>query len=463
MVYLYTHCLSINRNDKDFRSVCYNKGGKYIKIDILHFIDGAKKSQGINVIIDVLRAFSFKCYTIQKNDVLKARTYFQMSIIPALLVFVTTILLTPRTAAALEQPEAEKNNILNKDNASQSIPDASEEKEYYISWPFTTYESPSFTANASGRYDPQIVHLIESNEEGWGLILTDKGPCWTYLNEIVIYIEKETPIFNEIGDQKPICSISPQTVKVINQNENWLLIETWLGKKWLNTNYVRESVLLDVPAFNQRELGYLSGCEIVSLGMMINYTVNVDINTLVSEMPRSHDPNIGFRGDPTSLEGGFTIFPPALMELTDKYLSQAMDMTGCSMDDLKNQLNSECPIVVWVNGLGFNVHAVCLTGYNGEGFFYNDPWYGSKNTFISNDKFYAIWNNPIYDELNFIPYPVRQALSYTAQRYHLPNIRIVWRPQKRFSGADICQTQRPRLANISFREYMLNNIKGLFG
>jgi len=210
MVYLYTHCLSINRNDKDFRSVCYNKGGKYIKIDILHFIDGAKKSQGINVIIDVLRAFSFKCYTIQKNDVLKARTYFQMSIIPALLVFVTTILLTPRTAAALEQPEAEKNNILNKDNASQSIPDASEEKEYYISWPFTTYESPSFTANASGRYDPQIVHLIESNEEGWGLILTDKGPCWTYLNEIVIYIEKETPIFNEIGDQKPICSISPR-------------------------------------------------------------------------------------------------------------------------------------------------------------------------------------------------------------------------------------------------------------
>ena len=232
-------------------------------------------------------------------------------------------------------------------------------------------------------------------------------------NEQKQYIDKETAIFNEYGDQEPICTIAPQTVIVIEQRENWLLIETWLGEKWIDLDYVRSSVLLDVPAYNQRELGLYSGCEIVSLGMMINYTVDIDIQTLVTEMPRSDDPNLGFRGDPTSLRDGFTIFPPALMELTGKYLGQAKDMTGCNMDDLKNQLNSNCPIVVWVDGLGFNVHAVCLTGYDGEGFFYNDPWYGSKNASISYDQFYSIWNKPIYDEDYYFAYPVRQALSYS--------------------------------------------------
>ena len=32
-------------------------------------------------------------------------------------------------------------------------------------------------------------------------------------------------------------------------------------------------------------------------------------------------------------------------------------------------------------------------------------------------------------------------------------IRVVWRPQKRFSGAEIYQTFNSRLANLSFREY----------
>ena len=35
-----------------------------MQINILQFVEGAKKAQGIVVIIDVFRAFSFECYAI---------------------------------------------------------------------------------------------------------------------------------------------------------------------------------------------------------------------------------------------------------------------------------------------------------------------------------------------------------------------------------------------------------------
>jgi len=38
-----------------------------MQINILHFIEGAKKAQGIAVIIDVFRAFSFECYAVHNN------------------------------------------------------------------------------------------------------------------------------------------------------------------------------------------------------------------------------------------------------------------------------------------------------------------------------------------------------------------------------------------------------------
>lgn len=38
-----------------------------MKINVLHYIEGAKKACGVAVIIDVFRAFSFECYALQNN------------------------------------------------------------------------------------------------------------------------------------------------------------------------------------------------------------------------------------------------------------------------------------------------------------------------------------------------------------------------------------------------------------
>lgn len=183
-----------------------------------------------------------------------------------------------------------------------------------------------------------------------------------------------------------------------------------------NQNQLEETIVdmvrLDVPSFDQQALDLDTGCEIVALGMMINYSTTADVYDLVSETPRSTDPNLGFRGDPFST-GGFTVFPSALLEVTENYLDNAIDMTGETIEDIKEQLQHDSPVVAWVNGLGFNVHAITISGYDVHGLYYNDPWTGVKDAFLTYDDFYEIWNKPIYDTRYEISYSPRKALSYT--------------------------------------------------
>ena len=171
-------------------------------------------------------------------------------------------------------------------------------------------------------------------------------------------------------------------------------------------------VRLDVPSYNQTELGYPLGCEIISLAMMIHYTTQVDIDTLVSEMPRDDDPNKGFRGDPASTSYGWTILPQPLSALAEKHLGAAEVMTGCETEDLKAKLLADTPVMTWVNGLGWPVHAICLTGYDEQGFYYNDPASGKKDVHIPFNDFEIIWKKPIYDKLLQTSFPTKLALSY---------------------------------------------------
>ena len=290
---------------------------------------------------------------------------------------------------------------------------------YYVPWIFSTHEQPDFRASKTNSFTPQIVTILETTENGWALINTYNGEQWFYMNDNLRYIETHTGLFENKYDENPVGALSPQVVKIIEEDDNWLLIETWIGPKWVELSYIRPYVLLDVPAFNQRLLGYPTGCEIVSLGMMINYCIDIDIETMVSQMPLSDNPEEGFVGNPKST-AGFTIFPPALTSLLEPHLGSSYDMSGCSVKELKNQLNLGIPIVVWINGLGFNVHAVCLTGYDENGFYYNDPWTGVKNAFITYDDFYSIWDKPIFNKTSNTYYPSRKALSYFA----IPNTTI---------------------------------------
>lgn len=151
-------------------------------------------------------------------------------------------------------------------------------------------------------------------------------------------------------------------------------------------------VLLDVPIISQLpELP--TGCEITACTMMYNYAgANVTKLQMADEMPRhGSDPNKGFVGDPYD-PGGYTVYPNALMAMTEKYCGSAVNLTGTSVDTLKAYLDAGKPVVVWMEGMyGFNTHAITLTGYSKGGFYFNDPWTGKKNAYMTSDTFKAQW------------------------------------------------------------------------
>ena len=226
------------------------------------------------------------------------------------------------------------------------------------------------------------------------------------------HIGRIMPVFYNIHDEEPLDYIHIHIVMNLEQHESWKLVRTIHGEKWINIDWIPEEVLLDVPIFNQQILGLPTGCEIVALAMIINKYADVNVFRLIDEMPLSYDPLLGFRGDPFT-RGGFTILPPALLELTERHLGSAKDMTGASIEDLQAQLAIGRPVLTWLRGMfGFNVHVITLTGFNEHGFFYNDPWLGGKNEFITYRDFLAMWEDPIRDMRLHRTYPPRIALSY---------------------------------------------------
>ncbi|GBG94717.1 hypothetical protein LFYK43_11760 [Ligilactobacillus salitolerans] len=124
-----------------------------------------------------------------------------------------------------------------------------------------------------------------------------------------------------------------------------------------------------------------TGCEITAITMMLRYAGSLVKKTdLAREMPYDdHDCNKGFVGDPFT-EHGNSIYPPALMPLVTKYAGNAINLSGQSIQELKNHLaNTGHPIVIWVGQFdGFHTHALTMTGFDTDRIFYNDCWTGEQ-------------------------------------------------------------------------------------
>ena len=106
-----------------------------------------------------------------------------------------------------------------------------------ISWTFTVFNEPDFRSEPISRFAPQRVNMNTKNSDGWALIDTIYGPGWVYTNGNRHFSAAITGIFSERGDANYVHLISPQVVTVLEQYENWLKIETWLGPKWMDLNF----------------------------------------------------------------------------------------------------------------------------------------------------------------------------------------------------------------------------------
>jgi uncharacterized protein YvpB len=234
-----------------------------------------------------------------------------------------------------------------------------------------------------------------------------------YTTGDLVHLGRLMPVFRNRGDTEPTDILSLHIVQVLIHNDSWKLVRTIRGEKWINLDWLPERTIIGgVPGFNQQSLGLPTGCEIVAFAMIANKYSETDVFALVDEMPRSYDPRLGFRGDPFT-RGGFTILPQALMPMAERHLGSGLDMTGASVEDLQTKLAMGRPVLAWMRGMyGFNVHVVTLTGYDGLGFYYNDPWEGGVNNHMAYPDFMAMWEGPIQDMILNRLYPPRIAMSY---------------------------------------------------
>ena len=121
-------------------------------------------------------------------------------------------------------------------SCSQTPEATAAERRYPMPWEFGVYAVPSFRAERITNFAPQSVRVLHENGDGWALIYTVYGDYWVYLYERLRYIDRYTRLFENIGDEHHSCTISPQVVKVWEREGNWLLIDTWIGHKWININ-----------------------------------------------------------------------------------------------------------------------------------------------------------------------------------------------------------------------------------
>ncbi|WP_125588820.1 C39 family peptidase [Companilactobacillus jidongensis] len=168
---------------------------------------------------------------------------------------------------------------------------------------------------------------------------------------------------------------------------------TWVPQDYVVVNggqYKSADWLTGVPLISQRpELP--NGCEITAVTMMLQYAgAKVDKMQMAREMPRSGDPNYGYIGQPWD-GTGITIFPPALMNLVEKYTGTAKNLTGQGLDAIKYQINIGHPVVTWNTLHGFPYHALTVTGYDSQYVYYNDCW-TNQTTQMDINSFINNWN-----------------------------------------------------------------------
>ncbi|RSD21130.1 hypothetical protein EJA10_22345 [Mesobacillus subterraneus] len=166
--------------------------------------------------------------------------------------------------------------------------------------------------------------------------------------------------------------------------------KTTYGNQWKQVGERK----INVPVVKQLpELP--TGCEITAVTMMLQYQgAKVGKLQLANEMPRHPwDPSYGYVGNPYTTKG-WTVYPSALMGLVKKHAGKSENLSGYSLMRLEYYLSKNKPVVVWVSPMhGFTVHAITLTGYDKDNFYFNDPWTGAKNVKMSKSKFIKIWTN----------------------------------------------------------------------
>lgn len=182
------------------------------------------------------------------------------------------------------------------------------------------------------------------------------------------------------------------------------------------------------------------GCEVTSLAMLINYMgINVDKMTLAQNIPKDTtpyrkegntiyygNPNVGFVGDIYNINNkGFGVFHGPIYELLTNYIGErALDITGCSKEDILFFLGKNRPVWVIVNAkykplpssefetwktaegevyITYSEHSVLITGYDKDYVYFNDPLDATKLKKENREQFFKAWEQMGRQAVTYCP------------------------------------------------------------
>lgn len=241
------------------------------------------------------------------------------------------------------------------------------------------------------------IEILQDTKLGWKKVRNSEG--------IVGYTQIKNGYYL---DQKPVA--------VINDSSDTPVEE-------LVTSYHIEKV----PYINQLKLGYPTGCEAVSATMVLKYKgYDVSAKDIINKTKtgsKKHQKSDGlwyganpfeeFVGNPSLGlgKGSYGVFAKPIAEAMGAYASgKVTNISGCSENELFNQVSKGNPVVVWCVKNGGNLkegvtwhydggtfkelvgeHCAVLIGYDKDYVYLNDPSAGenvkqSKAKFISNWK-----------------------------------------------------------------------------
>ena len=103
---------------------------------------------------------------------------------------------------------------------------------HYMAWRFITYLEPDFRAMKQDFYDPQRVNIIQQREDGWAEITTWRGNRWIYTSANRRFIEREVAL-HETPRGPAVAMLSPQVVRILDQDGDWCQVSTWMGPRWV--------------------------------------------------------------------------------------------------------------------------------------------------------------------------------------------------------------------------------------
>ena len=165
-----------------------------------------------------------------------------------------------------------QSNILDEKTNVSELDSISEISKYETKEVLQLYNSPSEKDGTDAFIEPQVVFVLD-NKDDWYLIKTWIGSKWINISgEIVKYFDLEyiTAIYKTKNGKEAVGYLAPQRVKIIEDSGQWIKIQSWLGEVWFDGKRDNESGFLELA--EQTEL-YNKPKQDVSVGTLAPQTV----------------------------------------------------------------------------------------------------------------------------------------------------------------------------------------------